>query len=113
MRLKRTHTVTAMPMGMMNQPMRDAGTNAKKRKPSRYPISQRAKPQRSPSLRSCIFIAVSVVRGYFDEESFLSREIASCTVVMNWAGKIIVEFFSIDISHGLERTKLKGDGVCG
>jgi hypothetical protein len=35
---------------------------------------------------------------YFDAESFDIRAIASWTVVMNWAGKIIVEFFSIEIS---------------
>jgi hypothetical protein len=35
---------------------------------------------------------------YFDAESFDSSEIASCTVVMNWAGKMMVEFFSTEIS---------------
>src|SRR5579871_2905455 len=31
-------------------------------------------------------------------ESCFSSEIASCTVDMNWAGKMMVEFFSIEIS---------------
>ena len=35
---------------------------------------------------------------YFDAESFASNAIASCTVVMNWAGKMMVEFFSTEIS---------------
>jgi hypothetical protein len=35
---------------------------------------------------------------YFDAASFDISAIASCTVVMNWAGKIIVEFFSTEIS---------------
>src|SRR5208283_89997 len=35
---------------------------------------------------------------YFDAESFDISAMASCTVVMNCAGKMIVEFFSTDIS---------------
>ena len=35
---------------------------------------------------------------YFAAESCFSIAIASCTVVMNWAGKMMVEFFSIEIS---------------
>jgi hypothetical protein len=35
---------------------------------------------------------------YFDAESLASSATASCTVVMNWAGKMMVEFFSIEIS---------------
>jgi hypothetical protein len=35
---------------------------------------------------------------YFDAESFARSAKASCTVVMNCAGKIMVEFFSIEIS---------------
>ncbi|MGA9091207.1 MAG: MFS transporter, partial [Bradyrhizobium sp.] len=35
---------------------------------------------------------------YFDAESLESSAIASCTVVMNWAGKMMVEFFSTEIS---------------
>ena len=37
-------------------------------------------------------------QSYFDVESFDSSAIASCTVVMNWAGKMMVEFFSTEIS---------------
>ena len=37
-------------------------------------------------------------RPYFAAESFDSNAIASCTVVMNCAGKIMVEFFSTEIS---------------
>jgi len=37
-------------------------------------------------------------RDHFDAESFDSSAIASCTVVMNWAGKMMVEFFSTEIS---------------
>jgi len=36
--------------------------------------------------------------GYFAVESFDSIATASCTVDMNWAGKMMVEFFSIEIS---------------
>ena len=36
--------------------------------------------------------------GYFDAESFDISATASCTVVMNCAGKMMVEFFSIEIS---------------
>src|SRR5260370_19466981 len=39
-----------------------------------------------------------LVQGYFDAESFDSSATASCTVVMNCAGKMMVEFFSIEIS---------------
>ena len=35
---------------------------------------------------------------YFDAESVFSRARASCTVVMNCAGKMMVEFFSVEIS---------------
>ena len=35
---------------------------------------------------------------YRGAESFASAARASCTVVMNWAGKMMVEFFSIEIS---------------
>jgi hypothetical protein len=35
---------------------------------------------------------------YLDAESFDNSATASCTVVMNCAGKIMVEFFSTDIS---------------
>ena len=35
---------------------------------------------------------------YFDAVSLVSIAIASCTVDMNWAGKMIVEFFSTEIS---------------
>ncbi len=35
---------------------------------------------------------------YFDAETFESIAIASCTVVMNCAGKMMVEFFSTEIS---------------
>ncbi len=35
---------------------------------------------------------------YFDAESLDMRAMASCTVVMNWAGKMMVEFFSTEIS---------------
>ena len=35
---------------------------------------------------------------YFDPESFDNNETASCTVVMNCAGKMMVEFFSTEIS---------------
>jgi hypothetical protein len=35
---------------------------------------------------------------YFDAESLAIKAIASCTVVMNWAGKMMVEFFSTEIS---------------
>jgi hypothetical protein len=36
--------------------------------------------------------------GHFGAESFDNSAIASCTVVMNWAGKMMVEFFSTEIS---------------
>ncbi len=36
--------------------------------------------------------------GYFDAESFDISATASCTVVMNCAGKMMVEFFSTEIS---------------
>ena len=35
---------------------------------------------------------------YFGAESFDNSAIASCTVVMNCAGKMMVEFFSTEIS---------------
>jgi hypothetical protein len=35
---------------------------------------------------------------HFDVESAFSMASASCTVVMNWAGKMMVEFFSVEIS---------------
>jgi hypothetical protein len=35
---------------------------------------------------------------YLSRESFCKVAKASCTVVMNWAGKMIVEFFSVAIS---------------
>ena len=35
---------------------------------------------------------------YLDAESFDKSAIASCTVVINCAGKMMVEFFSTDIS---------------
>jgi hypothetical protein len=35
---------------------------------------------------------------YFDAESFDNSAIASCTVVINCAGKMMVEFFSTEIS---------------
>ena len=35
---------------------------------------------------------------YFAAPSFANVAMASCTVVMNWAGKMIVEFFSVEIS---------------
>jgi hypothetical protein len=35
---------------------------------------------------------------YFDAESFDISAMASCTVVMNCAGKMMVEFFSTEIS---------------
>jgi len=38
------------------------------------------------------------IPSYFGAESFDSIAIASCTVVMNCAGKMMVEFFSIEIS---------------
>jgi hypothetical protein len=38
------------------------------------------------------------VRGYLDAESFARSATASCTVVMNCAGKMMVEFFSVAIS---------------
>jgi hypothetical protein len=36
--------------------------------------------------------------GYFDTESFDNPAKASCTVVINRAGKMMVEFFSTEIS---------------
>ena len=36
--------------------------------------------------------------GYFDAESLASSATASCTVVMNCAGNMMVEFFSMEIS---------------
>ncbi len=36
--------------------------------------------------------------GYFGAKSFDISDRASCTVVMNWAGRMMVEFFSIEIS---------------
>jgi hypothetical protein len=38
------------------------------------------------------------VEGYFEAESFDNSPNASCTVVMNCAGKMIVEFLSTEIS---------------
>ena len=35
---------------------------------------------------------------YFDVESFDNSAMASCTVVINCAGKMMVEFFSTEIS---------------
>src|SRR3984957_17924131 len=48
----------------------------------------------------CHFITVSPAcrSGYLGAESFDSSAIASCTVVMNCAGKMMVEFFSTEIS---------------
>src|SRR6266851_10481770 len=43
-------------------------------------------------------VLLHLVQGYFDAESFDSSATASCTVVMNCAGKMMVEFFSIEIS---------------
>jgi hypothetical protein len=37
-------------------------------------------------------------RSYFDAESFDNSRTASCTVVINCAGKMMVEFFSTEIS---------------
>src|ERR1700741_5438259 len=37
-------------------------------------------------------------KGYLGQESLVSCAIASCTVDMNWAGKMMVEFFSTEIS---------------
>lgn len=39
-----------------------------------------------------------MLASYLEEESRLSVFIASCTVVMNCAGKMMVEFFSVAIS---------------
>jgi len=43
-------------------------------------------------------VFVHRVQGYFDADSFDSSATASRTVVMNCAGKMMVEFFSIEIS---------------
>jgi hypothetical protein len=39
-----------------------------------------------------------IIKNYFDAESFANSAIASCTVVMNCAGNMIVEFLSTEIS---------------
>ncbi len=41
---------------------------------------------------------VTAASSYFDAESLDNSAMASCTVVMNWAGKMMVEFFSTEIS---------------
>jgi hypothetical protein len=38
------------------------------------------------------------IQSYLEAESLFNMAIASCTVVINCAGKIIVEFFSVAIS---------------
>ena len=38
------------------------------------------------------------IRSYLEAESLFNMAIASCTVVINCAGKIMVEFFSVAIS---------------
>ncbi len=43
--------------------------------------------------------------GYFDPASFDISAKASCTVVMNCAGKMMVEFFSIEISAMVWRVR--------
>ena len=43
--------------------------------------------------------------GYFDAESFDISPKAPCTVVMNWAGKMMVEFFSTEISAMVWRVR--------
>ena len=42
---------------------------------------------------------------YFDAESFFNAAMASCTVVMNCAGKMMVEFFSTEISAMVWRVR--------
>jgi hypothetical protein len=52
-------------------------------------VSGRCSPERA---------LLHLANSYFDTESFDSSATASCTVVMNCAGKMMVEFFSIEIS---------------
>jgi hypothetical protein len=42
--------------------------------------------------------SVCQLPSYLEAESFANNSTASCTVVMNCAGKIMVEFFSTEIS---------------
>ena len=51
---------------------------------------------------------------YFAALSFDISAIASCTVVMNWAGKIMVDFFpDRDFRHGLQGAQLQRNGMLG
>ena len=45
-----------------------------------------------------LLLSLDHALNYFDAESFDISAMASCTVVMNCAGKMIVEFFSTEIS---------------
>ena len=46
----------------------------------------------------CCPVCEILSQRYLDAESFDKSSIASCTVVINCAGKMMVEFFSTDIS---------------
>lgn len=47
---------------------------------------------------NCVSRAKQQIHSYLEAESLFNMAMASCTVVINCAGKIIVEFFSVAIS---------------
>jgi hypothetical protein len=61
-------------------------------------VPRAIEPECAASIATEIRRAPRLAARYFDAESCTNNRTASCTVVMNWAGKIIVEFFSTEIS---------------
>ncbi len=84
--------------------MKDAAPTSKKpvrrrhRKAVRIPKTTTAVTTRPATVPDDPVKRTPAAFGYCDLESTFIAAIASCTVVMNCAGKMMVEFFSIEIS---------------